>query len=153
MQIIIKRADGGVSIGPFADGVDPAKVIAKWQTANPTRTVVSWRISSGPVPQPADRTYRDAWTDDLPGNQIDIDMPKARIIHGEHITAAQVAEMTRLKRDEPRERLKGNATLADRYVTDLVALGALDLDVTATQIAAASNITALAAVWPALLPR
>lgn len=30
---------------------------------------------------PTDRTFRDAWTDDLPGDQIDVDMPKARIIH------------------------------------------------------------------------
>ena len=90
MQLIIQRDDGGVSLGAIAEmkdaegnRIDPMVVaegeVAKWASTSPW-SAVSWRISEVPVAHPSSRAFRDAWTDDNPGEQVDVDMPKARAI-------------------------------------------------------------------------
>ncbi len=79
-------------------------------------------------------------------------MPKARNIHAERMGAAQAAEIARLKVEERKERLKSNTAKADAHAATITALEALDLNVLATQIAAAPNPTALSAIWPADVP-
>ena len=100
---------------------------------------------------PSNRTYRNAW--EVSGMNIKVNMPKAREIHAKHIAVGQTAGIARLKVEERNERLKSNTTQADSHAADLVALEALDLNVLATQIAAAPNPTALSAIWPALVSR
>jgi hypothetical protein len=80
MQLIIKREDGGVSLGPIAKDADPKEQVRKWQEATVGQTAVSWRVSDEVISRPASRAFRDAWTDDNPGEQVDVDMPKARAI-------------------------------------------------------------------------
>ena len=89
----------------------------------------------------SDRTFRDAWKNS--GGVISVDMPKARDIHVEKIAAGQTGEIARLKIEERKERLKGNTAQADSHAATVTALEALDLNVLATQIAAAPNPTAL----------
>ena len=45
---------------------------------------------------PSDRYFRNAWTDALPGTQIDVDMDKARVIHRTHIRRSRDKELARL---------------------------------------------------------
>ena len=101
-QLIVKRSDGGVSIGPA--GENPEELVARLE-ADPTWVArgwaaVSWRASDSPVQLPNDgRVFRDAWTDDLPGEQIDADMPKARNIHMDRIREKRNAKLAELDRD------------------------------------------------------
>ncbi len=87
------------------------------------------------------------------GVKVTVDMPTAREIHAESIAVVQAAEIARLKIEERSERLKSNTTQADSHAATITALEALDLNVLATQIAAAPNPTALSAIWPADVPR
>ena len=87
------------------------------------------------------------------GTDVEIDMPKAREIHAEHIATAQAAEIARLKVEERKERLKGNTAKANDHAATIIALEALNLNALATQITAVPNPTALKAIWPALLPK
>ena len=80
-------------------------------------------------------------------------MPQAREIHIEHILLAQNKEITRLKVEERRERLKNNTAKASDHAATIIALEALDFNVLATQIVNASSPTALSAVWPVLISR
>ncbi len=98
------------------------------------------------------REFRDAWEKMGIGTPV-VNMPTAREIHAERIAIAQAAEIARLKVEERKERLKSNTTQADNHAATITALEALDLNVLATQIAAAANPTALSAIWPVLIPR
>ena len=100
---------------------------------------------------PSSGEFRAAWRRTPSG--VEIDMIKARVIIARYLALAHAAEIARLKVAEPEERLNGNTAQADQHAADLVALEALDLNVLATQIAAAPNPTALRAIWPANVPR
>lgn len=148
-QLIIKRADGGVSIAIAPK--DPETTFRKWSdTADAAWLPATWRIADVSIP---DRTFRNAWTDALAGPQIDVDLMKARAIHVERIVGAQASEIARLQVSERRERLLGNAAKGAAHAANRAALEALDLNTLATRIQAAPNPTALASVWPALIPR
>lgn len=73
---------------------------------------------------PIDRTFRDAWTDDLKTDTIDVDMKKARKIHMKKL---------RKKRDEKLavldvETMRGNDVQSEKQILrDLPAT--IDLDV------------------------
>ncbi len=98
------------------------------------------------------REFRGAW--EKPGTGVPIiSMVKAREIHAEHIVIAQSSEIARLKIEERKERVKGKIAQSNSHVATVVELEALDLNVLATQIAAALNPTALSAIWPANVPR
>jgi len=105
-QLIIKRSDGGVSMGPMETGADPAAEVAKWAESSGL-TAVSWRVSDASVTHPTDRTFRDAWTDDNPGDQVDVDMPKARTIHMNRIRVVRDAELAKLDIAWSRAMAKG----------------------------------------------
>ena len=100
---------------------------------------------------PTNREFRNAWKQSA--GVFSVDMPQAREIHIEHILLAQNKEITRLKVEERRERLKNNTAKASDHAATIIALEALDFNVLATQITNADNPTALSAVWPALIPR
>ena len=113
---------------------------------NPTATA---RIED--VTFPPDKQFRKAWRAQ-PGIIVE-DMPVSREVHAERIAVAQVVEIARLKVEERKERIKGNTAQADTHAATVTALEVLDLNVLATQIAAAPNPAALKAIWPAQLPR
>lgn len=61
---------------------------------------------------PTDRTFRGAWTDDIPGEQIDIDMPRARSIHMDKIRVARDKKLEELDI----ETLKGVGVQTEKQV-------------------------------------
>lgn len=83
--IAITRADGGVSLMRLApqtvDGraapPDVPGEIAKWSDCHRGQYASHREITEDQVP--ADRTFRDAWTD--AGGAVAVDMEKARDIH------------------------------------------------------------------------
>ena len=151
-QIIIKRSDGRVSLGPIADEADPAEVVAKWQAVHPDVTAVSWRTSQVSVVRPPDRWFRNAWTDDESGDQVDVNMPKAREIQADKIQAAREGEIARLQREKDRARLAGRTADADQHAANRAALETMNLTAVAASITGAANPIALKAIWPAGLP-
>lgn len=96
--------------------------------------------------------FRDALDNIAPGPPV-VNISKAREIHAERIAIAQAAEIARLQVEEHKEQLKGDTARANDHAVTVSALEALDLNVLATQIAAAPNPTALSTVWPANVPR
>lgn len=97
---------------------------------------------------PADRMYRNAWTDDLPTKTVDVDMKKARDIHRDYMRVA--------RRDRLVE-LDAESQAADR-AADAVKKKAVDakkqqlLDVTKhPAIEAAQTPEQLKQVWPDFL--
>ena len=97
---------------------------------------------------PQDREFRGAWTDQNPGETVDINMPKARDIHMDRI---------RRDRDGRWADFDSRYSAAQRDSQDLTALdaerqGLKDAPNNAqTNVDAAADVTALKAVWPAEL--
>jgi len=83
MLVAVTRQDGGLSITTFvADAPSDAEIAAELVRAS--IAVASWRrIDASDVP--ADRTYRDAWTDD--GKTISVDPTKQVAIDAERAAA------------------------------------------------------------------
>ena len=94
---------------------------------------------------PQDRTFRDAWTDDLPGEQIDVDIPRAKIIRMEQIRAA---------RDVKWEDFDKRYVIAERDAADLTTLDTerqtlKDIpQVAQSDVDTATTESDLLAVWP-----
>jgi len=83
-----------------------------------------------------ERTFRDAWTDDLSGDQIDVDMPRARDIHMDRIRAARKEKLEILDI----ETMKGIDVQAEKQVLrDLPAN---------TDLSVATTPEQLKAIWP-----
>ncbi len=154
-RIVFTRPDGGVSVvipapeflaqfGTLAEGMAAVQARSVPPSAADIQIIDSSAVLS-------DRTFRNAWRQS--GGVFSTDMPLAREIHAERMAVAQAAEIARLKIEERKERLKGNTAQADSHAATVTALEALDLNVLATQIAAAPNPTALSAIWPAQVPR
>ena len=154
-RIVFTRPDGGVSVVvPTPEFLAKFSTLAEGMAAVQAQSVPSnstdvQLIDSANVL--TDRTFRNAWRQSA--GVIAVDMPLARDIHAGRVAAAQVAEIARLKVEERAERIKGNTSQADAHAATITALEALDLNVLATQIAAAPNPTALSAIWPAQVPR
>src|SRR3990167_793672 len=75
-KISVKRNDGGVSIIIPADEATP-------ELLERDALAVIGYVSHREIEDfdiPPDRTFRNAWTDDLPGSKIDINLPKAKEI-------------------------------------------------------------------------
>ena len=100
---------------------------------------------------PSTREFRNAW--ETVSGAIEVNMPKARDIHGERMAVAHANEIAVLKVEERKERLKGNTAKADAHAATGTALEALDLNVLATRIGNANNPTALSAIWPSDVPK
>lgn len=140
--------NGNVSLND-PDAPDAQDMIAQWHPNDQAAVTGVREINDSDIPSFI--AFKDAWRDD--GINITINMPTAREIHAEHLANAQAAEIARLNVEERRERLKANIAQANQHAADQTALEALDLNVLATQIQTAPNPTALAAVWPAKVPR
>ena len=128
---------------------DAAEVIAKWHSRHQAAVTASREISESDIP--SDTTFKDAWEDD--GAAITTNLDKARDIHADRVAVAQGREITRLTKEERRLRARGKATDANKAAGDRTVVEGADLDALATQIGNATNLTALKAIWPALVPR
>lgn len=146
MRIVFERADGSIGIViPAPDsGLTTEQVVAQAVPLGaPYRFVEDDVI-------PTDRTYRDAWAIDPSTGGVHHEMTKAREIHRNRMRWARTPLMadldTRyLRADEL--GAAGNATKAAISVQKQILR-----DVTAApEIAAASTIEQLKAVWPAIL--
>ena len=75
-KIVVKRADGGVSIVIPTGEATPELLL---RDVLAVEGYVSHReIDDSQLPE--DRVFRDAWTDDLPTDTVDVDIIKAKAI-------------------------------------------------------------------------
>ena len=89
-------------------------------------TGVDYRITDV-INIPVDRTFRDAWTDANPGETVDVDMPKARLVHMAKIRTARDKKLDELDK----EQLSGKDVAAQKQaLRDLPAV--IDIDAHAT---------------------
>ena len=147
-QLIIKRSDGGVSLGPIDTTADPANEVRKWQDVHPEVSVVSWRTSPVAVTRPS-RHFRDAWTDDLPGNQIDVNMTKARTIHMDRIRKVRDVELRKL--DVVFMRAIESGDVAEQKRIGVLKQTLRDIPQT-FDLSGATTPAELKALWPSGLP-
>ena len=110
MTIIIKRADGGVSIMTLTDeATDVNSEIAKWSASHPGQ-FVSFRECKASDIQ-SDLTFREAWCDETDTPGIDIDLTKA------HTIALANLRLTRAPLFLPLDILAARAQEANDTVT------------------------------------
>lgn len=80
MALVVRRADGGVSVLRLGEGSDLAAELAKWQTsADPSWLPIVGSVEVADPPLPADRYFRNAWQADAAG-AITVHLPRARLI-------------------------------------------------------------------------
>ena len=143
MIIIFKNADGTCGV------IHPAHKALK-TVENPTGFTIE-EIAEKDVPDgleyrlapleslPKERYYRDAWTDDLETETVDVDIEKARVIHSGKIREARNAKLAELDI----ETMKGLDVQAEKQVLrDLPAN---------TDLSTATTPEELRAIWPEVL--
>lgn len=87
MKYALKANDGSVYITTIIGDETIEGVLEKFHPDRRAK-IVSWReITDEKIPP--DRSFRDAWTDDLPTETIDIHMGRAREIHMNRIRKAR----------------------------------------------------------------
>ena len=147
--IIISRADGGVSIGPFTG--DPDIAFASWvRQAHIHELPATFRVVSTGVSLPSGRMFRTAWTDANPGAQVDVDMNKARAIHMNRIRAARDDELARSDVELARAEDAGDTVQVARLRDKRKALR----DIPQTfDLTAATKPDELVQLWPDELQR
>lgn len=91
-KIAVKRLDGGVSIVIPTNEATPELLL---RDALAVDGYVSHRDLED-LDIPSDRVFRNAWTDNLPGTQIDIDMPKAHLIKKDQMRALRKPKLEAL---------------------------------------------------------
>lgn len=145
MPIVIKRADGGVSIMELLQGKDVPKEIKKFKQSSPDIDIVSWREFNDEE-MPTDRTFREAWSDTTPEFKIDYDMDKCRKIWRDKMRSARAPKLAALDIESVRATEDGKPT------ADIIAAKKILRDVTKIpEIDAAKTPEELKAVWPEVL--
>lgn len=146
MRIVFERADGSIGIViPAPDsGLTTEQVVAQAVPLGaPYRFVEDDVI-------PTDRTYRDAWAIDPSTGGVRHEMTKAREIHRNRMRWARTPLMADLDTQYLRADELGAAGNAKKAAISVQKQ--ILRDVTAApEIAAASTIEQLKAVWPAIL--
>ena len=91
LGVYTRPEDGGVAIVIGAPGISKELVLERSipETAIKVREIVAADL-------PQDRYFRNAWTDEFPGPQIDINMNKARDIQMSYIRRLRDKELARL---------------------------------------------------------
>lgn len=134
MLLAIKRTDGGISIMNVFDDANVDDEIEKWSTVHVNEYVSHKSID--PALIPSDRTFRNAWKEDLT-----VDMVKARTIHMDRIRVVRDKELEKLDI----ETLKGKDVQAQKQkLRDIPQT--FDLSVATTP-------NELKALWPTELPK
>ncbi|WP_425991395.1 hypothetical protein [Afipia sp. DC4300-2b1] len=157
MAIVIKRADGGVSVMTLlGDALEAANSapdhletivqaeIAQWQKED-RADVVSWRV----IPDeeiPTDKTFRAAWRDETPDLRIDLDMDRCREIWKNKMRGSRARKLAALDVDVVRAIESGQST------AELAQKKQALRDVTKhPALAAARTPEDLKQVWPDIL--
>jgi hypothetical protein len=109
-RIVFKNSDG--SVGIIIPTPEALRTMTIEQIAEKdVPQGLEWRITSANN-IPSDRTFRAAWTDNLPTPTVDVDMPKARDI--------KMVEIRKLRNEKLEEldieTLKGNNVQAEKQV-------------------------------------
>ena len=97
----IKMADGSVSVMTLVSGT-VEESIAKWDNA---ADVIS-HVEIVPDSQPASREFRNAW--DVTGDVVDVDMPKAKVIHQDNLRMIRKPLLAALDVDYQRAQEDGD---------------------------------------------
>lgn len=97
---------------------------------------------------PQDRTFRNAWTHD--GEQVCVDMPKARQIHLENIRRARAPELDRL--DKEWMKAMGQKRMADADAFEAMRQSLRDIP-QVLDVNMAQTPEDLKALWPEGLPK
>ena len=162
-RIVFTRPDGGVSIVVPSDWfMTRADAEGKPVFASEVGALASVQAKCVPpgatdikiveiATLPTDREFRNAWQQT--GGVISTNMAKARELHADKIAVAINSEVALLTVEQRRQKLRGNTAAANAAEADKASIEALDLAALATQIAAAANVAALRAIWPARVPR
>jgi len=108
MKTVIKTT-AGVATMTLVVGADEAGAIEKWKLANPGKYISHREMPDAAIP--TDRTFRNAWADVTPELVIDIDMPKAREIHKEHLRQIRAPLLAALDVEYQRADEQNNAAL------------------------------------------
>jgi hypothetical protein len=152
-RIIYTRPDGGLSIiiptisrDDPPGFTEPAALARAMATVPPDAQGV--RVV-GAASIPADRTYRDAWTDD--GSTLAVDMGKARNIQRERLAARIDQLELSIAGQEKAARLRGSSAGALLATQRSSAIKSLNLSQLHSQIEAAATPDELKQVWPAEL--
>lgn len=151
-RIVYQRQDGQLAIvtPAYRDRIHAGRsaediLFLAW-TRLPSTAVAPRIVEDTEIP--ADRTFRQAWTDT--GSAIVCDMPKARTIHLDRIRAARQPELDRLDREWMKAVGQKNQAAADSIEAQRQALR--DLPQT-LPVASAQTSEALKSVWSDLLPK
>jgi hypothetical protein len=94
---------------------------------------------------PSDRSFRAAWTDEAPGEQLDVDMPKAQVIHMDAIRTDRNKKLQALDLDYTKASEAGNTTLMADVATQKQVLRDLP---TTFDLSGATNANELKSLWP-----
>ena len=139
-RIVYTRPDGGISImvpapaAQLADESDDA-FVARIQAKDLPPDAINPRVVED-AEIPADRYFRNAW-----GNDLKVDMPKARNIHMGRIRSVRNQELAKLDI----ETMKGRDVQVEKQKLR---------DIPQTfSLTGATTPDALKALWPVLLPR
>jgi hypothetical protein len=144
-QLIIKRADGGVSVSHITSTVEAEGAFNQWaQSAWGEWLPATWRVETNPTPSnDVGRTFRDAWEDE--GTKVQVNMAKARIIHMDRIRAARDEKLKSLDLDYMLADEQNNQAEKDRIATQKQALRDLPATADLNQFAAPESLKAF---WP-----
>ena len=91
--ICLRERGGGVSV--LIPTPEALKTMTLEEIAEKDCGGKPWRIVDASH-LPTDRTFRDAWTDDLPSETVDVDMAKARDIHMDRIREKRTEKLGEL---------------------------------------------------------
>lgn len=88
--LIIKRADGGVSIGEMLEEVNAEEEVEKWKSGvDPSWLPCTFEVRDSAAGIPTDRTFRNAWT--FSGGAVSHDIEKCRGILKNRLRAERVS--------------------------------------------------------------
>lgn len=105
-MLLIKRADGGVSIMILVDGADKDKDVAKWEKQT-GHTAVSTRAIED-TDLPSSKVFRNAWEDN---GTVNINMTKAHLIKQGDIDAAMEKRLKDAKTAQARQAIRTASTV------------------------------------------
>ncbi|MBI3452413.1 MAG: hypothetical protein HY057_06195 [Rhodospirillales bacterium] len=134
-EFLLRVAEGGAATGALApeEGAVPKGVA--WSVCNATAV-------------PADKTFRQAWTQDAAGG-VSVDMAKARAIHMDRIRSARNMALDRL--DKLYTRARGQNKQAEAEAVESQRQMLRDIPQT-LDLSMAGTPEALKALWPAGWP-
>ena len=141
MPLILRRADGGVSILRLIDAQDAAEEIAKWEASAPPEWLPATSIQAEEADIPGDRTWRDAWA--MQGGKIDVAIDKAKEVQKARLRAERAPKLAALDVQYMRAIEAKDNKLAAEIAAKKQALRDITAD---PRIAAATTTQELAAI-------